>query len=78
MNRREGLSLTEDKITCGRCCRCCRVDIIRENGKVYIDGNKCVGAEERVRECMPDLKDVKLYSARDRKKKKPFGTFAVQ
>lgn len=61
--------MTEDKITCGRCSRDCRVNIIKENGKVFIEGNKCIGAEDRVREYRPDLKDVKLYSARDNKKR---------
>lgn len=58
----------EEKFSCGGCSRGCTIKITEEDGKIYIEGNKCIGGEQQIRQNRPELADRQFFKAEDRQK----------
>ncbi|HHY82025.1 MAG TPA: hypothetical protein GX505_05015 [Clostridiales bacterium] len=62
----------EDKFSCSGCSRGCTIKITEEDGKIYIEGNKCIGGEQQIRLNRPELAERQLLKAEDKRSKKGF------
>lgn len=64
--------MTDETFGCSGCSRGCTIKIRQEDGKVYLDGNKCVGGEQQIRLKRPEFADIEFLKQADRVSKKSF------
>jgi hypothetical protein len=64
--------LAEEKFGCSGCSRGCTIKILQEGGKIYLDGNKCIGGEQQIRLSRPEFADKEFFKTADKETKKGF------
>lgn len=64
--------MSEEKFSCSGCSRGCTIRILQEDGRIYLDGNKCVGGEQQIRLNRPEFEGKELLKLADRETKKGF------